>query len=112
MAGLVTLLTTNQNNPTQPHALSYMGGDPSDTQAERDIVIGDKKDSQMHFFYSTTGNPGFLASSLPNPSGLDINATLQSPSPLGPLQDPANPQLGAGFLNGNYPASGPIGGYY
>lgn len=106
MAGLETLLT-NTGTP-----LSYNGQDPSDTQSERDIVIGDRKDSQMHYIYSTTGNPGFLASSLPNPSGLDINATLQSPSPLGPLQDPANPQLGVGFLNGNYPASGPIGGYY
>jgi hypothetical protein len=104
MAGLVNLLNTAGS------VYSYNGQNPANQQAERDVVIGDKKDSRMHYVYSTTGNPGTLASSLPQPSGLDINATLLSTGPLGPLQDPSNPQFGSGYSNGTYRNSCPIEG--
>ena len=49
------------------------GGNSADLQSERDIIIGDKQQSKLHFEYSINGIPMQTRADLPQPSQLDLN---------------------------------------
>ena len=80
------------------------GGNASDLQAERDAVIGDKKQSKMHFDYSINGNPPIRRA--PSPSGLDLNGV----NPLAPNRNPQTPSINNSFSKGTYKNSAPSEG--
>jgi|TARA_R100000081_G_C4814923_1_gene174146 hypothetical protein len=80
------------------------GADPSDTQAERNSVIGDKKLSNLHYNYSINGTPSLAGN--PAPSGLDLNGV----NPLAPNRDPQTTSINNSFSNGTYRNSAPAEG--
>ena len=81
------------------------GGNSADLQSERDAIIGDLKQSKLHFDYSINGNPP-QNGNLPSPSGLDLNGI----NPLAPNSDPQTPSINNSFKNGTYKNSAPAEG--
>jgi hypothetical protein len=83
---------------------AYNGAGPSDTQAERNSVIGDKKLSNLHYEYSINGRPSLVGN--PSPSGLDLNGT----NPLAANKDASTVSINNSFQNGTYKNSAPTEG--
>jgi len=80
------------------------GGTSANLQSERDAVVGDLKQSKLHFDYSINGNPEILGA--PTPSILD----LQGKTPTAPNRDGAESPLNNTFSNGTYKNSAPAEG--
>ena len=80
------------------------GGNSSNLQSERDAVVGDLKQSKLHFDYSVNGNPEILGA--PSPSILDLNGK----KPKAPNRDGQTSPINNTFKNGTYKNSAPDAG--
>ena len=83
------------------------GGNSSNLQSERDAVIGDLKQSNLHKFYSVDGNPEVLGA--PRPSQLDIPGD-STKAPTTPLRDGQSKPINNTFQHGTYKNSAPDAG--
>jgi len=74
------------------------GGNSADLQAERDAIIGDLKQSKLHFDYSINGLPEISKKGIPKPSILDLNGL----NPSAPNRDGAVSPINNTFSEGTY----------
>ena len=81
------------------------GGTSANLQSERDVIIGNLKQSKLHDEYSINGTPNILGK--PSPSILDLGGV----NPSGPLKDGAVASINNSFHCGEYKNCAPAGSH-